>query len=114
FSLSYVSSLRPFRTFDGLKFDAVPFRQAPISDILNCRIMNKDVRAISLPDKTIPFELVEPFDFANHSASFQRGVSTFCIHPCYGLESTPEALVRRRLAQETNRRTSSAQITLKL
>src|SRR5215471_19182619 len=101
FSLFYISSLGPFRTFYGLKFDAISFRQAPISDILNCRIMNKDIRAISLPDKTIPFELVEPFDFANHSASFQRDVSTFCIHTCYGLESTPEALARWRRAWET-------------
>jgi len=39
--------------------------------------MKKDVRAISLPDETVPFELVEPFDPANHSASFQGGLSTF-------------------------------------
>src|SRR5215471_7825491 len=101
FSLSYLSSLGPFRTFYGLKFDAVSFRQAPISDILNCRIVNKDVRAISLPDKTIPFELVEPFDFANHSVSFQRDISTFSIHTRYAWKSTSEALVRWRRARET-------------
>src|SRR5215831_18922369 len=114
FSLFYLSSLGPFRTFYGLKFDAVSFRQAPISDILNCRIMNKDVRAISLPDKTVPFELVEPFDFANHSVSFQRDISTFSIHTRYGLEKYVRSAGEVAACAGNDRRTSSAQPTLKV
>src|SRR5215471_10960419 len=113
FSLFYLSSLGPFRTFYGLKFDAVSFRQAPISDILNCRIMNKDVRAISLPDKTIPFELVEPFDFANHSVSFQKRhqhvFHTHSLRPGKYVRSAGEAAA----CAGNDRRTSSAQPTLK-
>src|SRR5262249_284435 len=72
------------------------------------RIMKEHVWAISLPDKTIPFELVEPFDFANHSASFQRGLSTFAyrlLRPGKYVRSAGEMAA----CAGNDRRTSSAQ-----
>lgn len=42
--------------------------------------MDKDVRAVSAPDETIPFEVVEPFNIANHFGLLSIDLCTLRIH----------------------------------
>src|SRR5262245_13902605 len=65
--------------------------------------MNKDVRTVGLPDEAVPLDSIEPFHFANHSASFQKDNCTLGIHACYGMEVRQECwrrggLRRKRLS----------------
>src|SRR5438270_450208 len=56
--LSYILGLRPFLSLGDLEFYRIALLKAFIALRLNCRVMDKNIGAIILPDKSIPLTVV--------------------------------------------------------
>ena len=63
----HVGSLRAMRALHQLKFDHIALVQVAISLSDNRCVVDKDVRAPTALDKTVPLFTVEPYHLADHS-----------------------------------------------